>query len=40
MAVVVAPLHLVLHVSLIAALGREVEHLIDVHHHLPFASIG
>src|SRR5262245_53694998 len=40
-AVVVAhPLHLVVHVSLIATLGRKVEHVIGAHHYFHAASIG
>ena len=40
-AVVVAhPFHLVGHVALVAALGREVEHAVGAHHHLDAAAEG
>src|SRR5215217_4338269 len=38
--VVTHPLHFMLHISLAAALGREVEHVIRAHHHLYTASVG
>src|SRR2546423_5647004 len=38
--VVTHPLHLVVHVPLVAALGREVQHVVRAHHHLHAAPVG